>query len=146
LDGCWVRLDLCRYIRYHVCESSSTVWEPFLTIQVINAIPGLHFRANEEAEIVGMDEIEHDEYVADYAWLERDVEAMFESRVVRRSRGSIRQASLRMSPSRSDVSPVTEKRDAPAGDNGESVEMREVLARGRGEDHLATPEAQKIHS
>lgn len=94
-----------------------------------------------------MDEVEHDEYVADYAWLERDVEAMFESRIVRRSRPPMREASLRLSPTRSNASPEAEKKsNTTVGENGESVEMREVLARGRGEDHLPTAEAQNIHS
>jgi hypothetical protein len=41
---------------------------------VINLIPGCHFRATEEAEIVGMDEVELGEYVADYAYHDRDLE------------------------------------------------------------------------
>jgi Amt family ammonium transporter len=45
---------------------------------VINLIPGCHFRATEEAEIVGMDEIELGEYVADYAYHERDLEGNYE--------------------------------------------------------------------
>lgn len=42
---------------------------------VINLIPGCKFRASEEAEIVGMDEVEQDEYIADYAYFRRDAEA-----------------------------------------------------------------------
>lgn len=41
---------------------------------VINLIPGCHFRATEEAEIVGMDEVELGEYVVDYAYHNRDLE------------------------------------------------------------------------
>lgn len=41
---------------------------------LINLVPGLHFRATEEAEIVGMDEVELGEYVADYAFFDRDLE------------------------------------------------------------------------
>ena len=41
---------------------------------LINLIPGCHFRASEEAEIVGMDEVELGEYVADYAYHDRDLE------------------------------------------------------------------------
>lgn len=41
---------------------------------VINLIPGCKFRASEEAEIVGMDEVEMDEYIADYAFFRRDLE------------------------------------------------------------------------
>ncbi|KAL7421809.1 hypothetical protein Q5752_003580 [Cryptotrichosporon argae] len=44
---------------------------------VINLIPGCRFRASEEAELVGMDEVEHDEYVADYAFKERDLEGNY---------------------------------------------------------------------
>lgn len=45
---------------------------------VINLIPGCHFRSTEEAEIVGMDEVELGEYVADYAYHERDLEGNYE--------------------------------------------------------------------
>lgn len=45
---------------------------------VINLIPGCHFRASEEAEIVGMDDVELGEYVADYAYHERDLEGNYE--------------------------------------------------------------------
>jgi Amt family ammonium transporter len=41
---------------------------------VINLVPGLHFRASDEAQVVGMDEVEHMEFVADYAFFRRDLE------------------------------------------------------------------------
>jgi Amt family ammonium transporter len=41
---------------------------------IINLIPGCKFRASDESEIVGMDETELGEYVADYAYLHRSLE------------------------------------------------------------------------
>ena len=44
---------------------------------MIDHIPGLHFRSTDEAEIVGMDEVEHGEYANDYVSLRRDLESSF---------------------------------------------------------------------
>lgn len=46
----------------------------YILMFIINLIPGCHFRSTEEAEIVGMDEVELGEYVVDYAYHDRDLE------------------------------------------------------------------------
>lgn len=51
-----------------------------LIMFVIDHIPGLHFRSTDEAEIVGMDEVEHGEYANDYVALRRDMESSFSPR------------------------------------------------------------------
>ena len=56
------------------------VWTFVVTLAimfVIDHIPGLHFRSTDEAEIVGMDEVEHGEYANDYVSLRRDLESSF---------------------------------------------------------------------
>lgn len=50
----------------------------YLIMFLINLVPGLKFRASEEAEIVGMDEVELGEYVADYAFVDRDLEGAYQ--------------------------------------------------------------------
>lgn len=45
---------------------------------IIDKIPGCHFRASPEAEIVGIDEMDHGEWLADYAWFRRDLDAFEE--------------------------------------------------------------------
>lgn len=71
---------------------------------VINLIPGLHFRSTEEAEIVGMDDVELGEYVADYAYHERDLEGNYEAtstlptRAPTPSRGPFASSSKKSSP------------------------------------------------
>lgn len=50
----------------------------YIIMFLINLVPGLHFRATEEAEIVGMDEVELGEYVADYAFFDRDLEGQYQ--------------------------------------------------------------------
>lgn len=44
---------------------------------VIDKIPGLHFRASEQAEIVGMDDTEHAEFAADYVGFRREADTVF---------------------------------------------------------------------
>lgn len=59
----------------------STAWiftVTYAIMFVINLIPGCHFRSTEEAEIVGMDDVELGEYVVDYAYHERDLEGNYE--------------------------------------------------------------------
>ncbi|KAK4699001.1 ammonium transporter, Amt family, partial [Phenoliferia sp. Uapishka_3] len=46
----------------------------YIIMYIINIIPGCHFRASEEAEIVGMDEAECGEWAYDYAYQRRHVE------------------------------------------------------------------------
>ena len=44
---------------------------------VINLIPGCKFRASDEAQIVGMDEVELGEFAQDFVWLDRDLEGHY---------------------------------------------------------------------
>ncbi|GHJ87915.1 hypothetical protein NliqN6_4317 [Naganishia liquefaciens] len=72
LDGNWVQLG--KQVAWIAVGVAWTFVVTYAIMFVINLVPGLHFRASEEAEVVGMDEVEHDEYVADYAWVQRDLE------------------------------------------------------------------------
>jgi Amt family ammonium transporter len=72
LDGNWVQLG--KQVAWICVGVAWTFVVTYAIMFVINLVPGLHFRASEEAEVVGMDEVEHDEYVADYAWVQRDLE------------------------------------------------------------------------
>lgn len=72
LDGNWVQLG--KQTAWICVGVAWTFIVTYAIMFVINLVPGLHFRASEEAEVVGMDEVEHDEYVADYAWVQRDLE------------------------------------------------------------------------
>ncbi|BEI87795.1 uncharacterized protein CcaverHIS019_0105130 [Cutaneotrichosporon cavernicola] len=72
IDRNWIQLG--KQVAW-VCVGCG--WTFVVTIAImfiINLIPGCKFRASEEAEIVGMDEVEHDEYIADYAFFRRDLE------------------------------------------------------------------------
>jgi len=75
LNGHWVQIG-----KQIAWAAVGFTWTFVVTIAImffINLIPGCKFRASEEAEIVGMDEVEHDEYIADYAYFRRDPDAMF---------------------------------------------------------------------
>lgn len=63
---------------------ASTNLEPLFLLKVtyaimfvIDKIPGLHFRASEQAEIVGMDDTEHAEFAADYVGFRREADTVF---------------------------------------------------------------------
>ncbi|KAL1405446.1 hypothetical protein Q8F55_009078 [Vanrija albida] len=72
LDGHWVQIG--KQIAWVAVGFAWTFVVTILIMFFINLIPGCKFRASEEAEIVGMDEVEHDEYIADYAFFRRDLE------------------------------------------------------------------------
>jgi Amt family ammonium transporter len=71
-DRNWIQLP--KQIAWIVASLAWTFGVTYAIMFVINLIPGCHFRATEEAEIVGMDEVELGEYVADYAYHDRDLE------------------------------------------------------------------------
>ncbi|KAK4687861.1 ammonium transporter, Amt family, partial [Tremellales sp. Uapishka_1] len=75
LDRHWVQLG--KQVAWAAVGISWTFVVTYVIMFVINLIPGCHFRADEEAEIVGMDEMEHDEYVVDYAFYQRDLESAY---------------------------------------------------------------------
>lgn len=72
LNGNWVQLG--KQVAWVAVGTAWTFVVTYAIMFVINLIPGCKFRASEEAEIVGMDEVEHDEYIADYAFFRRDLE------------------------------------------------------------------------
>lgn len=77
IDGGWMDrnwIQLPKQIAWIVASLAWTFGVTYAIMFVINLIPGCHFRATEEAEIVGMDEVELGEYVADYAYHDRDLE------------------------------------------------------------------------
>lgn len=77
IDGGWLDhnyIQLAKQLAWACVGLGYTFVVTLLIMFVINLIPGCHFRASEEAEIVGMDEVELGEYVADYAFVERDLE------------------------------------------------------------------------
>lgn len=71
-DRNWIQLP--KQIAWIVASLAWTFGVTYAIMFVINFIPGCHFRATEEAEIVGMDEVELGEYVVDYAYHDRDLE------------------------------------------------------------------------
>ena len=70
-------VQLAKQIAWIAAGTGWTFVMTYIIMFLINLVPGLHFRASEEAEVVGMDEVEHDEYVADYAWFHRDLEGNY---------------------------------------------------------------------
>jgi len=76
LDGNWIQL--AKQIAWIAVGSAWTFVMTYIIMFLINFIPGCKFRATEEAEIVGMDEVELGEYVVDYAYHERDLEGNYE--------------------------------------------------------------------
>ena len=71
-DRNWIQLP--KQIAWIAVTTAWTFVVTYLLMFLINLIPGCQFRASEEAEIVGMDEVELGEYVADYAYHDRDLE------------------------------------------------------------------------
>lgn len=71
-DRNWIQLG--KQVAWAAVGVTWTFVITYAIMFLINLVPGLHFRATEEAEIVGMDEIELGEYVADYAFFDRDLE------------------------------------------------------------------------
>lgn len=110
---------------------------------VINFIPGCKFRATEEAEIVGMDEVELGEYVADYAYHNRDLEGNCPFPARQTYPAFDHEKSLAQAPA-SDVSPrkadaplerTASPRDEPTH-HGDGTSAQEVYPGGRGEGRM----------
>lgn len=76
LDGNWIQL--AKQLAWAAVGTAWTFVVTCIIMFLINLIPGCKFRATEEAEIVGMDEVELGEYVVDYAYHERDLEGNYE--------------------------------------------------------------------
>ncbi|WWC94122.1 hypothetical protein V866_000961 [Kwoniella sp. B9012] len=81
IDGGWMDHNWVQFAKQIVWALVGLGWTFVVTYAimfVINLIPGCHFRSTEEAEIVGMDEVELGEFVADYAFHHRDLEGLFD--------------------------------------------------------------------
>ena len=119
---------------------------------VINFIPGCHFRSTEEAEIVGMDEIELGEYVADYAYHERDLEGNYEpiSRLPVRAptptRGPFGSSSKKSSPQ--STPDVVDIRTHTVDHTYEAPSLSDARARsrsrGRNSVRISTPGGEEV--
>jgi Amt family ammonium transporter len=72
LNGHWIQLG--KQVAWVAVGAGWTFVVTIAIMFVINLIPGCKFRASEEAQIIGMDEADHDEYIADYAFFRRDLE------------------------------------------------------------------------
>ncbi|KGB74494.2 amt family ammonium transporter [Cryptococcus deuterogattii R265] len=82
IDGGWLDHHYVQLGKQVAWACVGIAWTFVVTYAImffINLIPGCHFRATEEAEIVGMDEVELGEYVADYAFHQRDLEGEYEA-------------------------------------------------------------------
>ncbi|WRT66318.1 uncharacterized protein IL334_003273 [Kwoniella shivajii] len=81
IDGGWLDhnyIQFAKQIVWALVGLGYTFVVTYAIMFVINLIPGCHFRSTEEAEIVGMDEVELGEFVADYAFHHRDLEGLFD--------------------------------------------------------------------
>lgn len=81
IDGGWMDQNWIQMGKQVAWVAVTCAWTFVITYVImfaINLIPGCKFRSTDEAEIVGMDEIELGEYVADYAYHERDLEGNYE--------------------------------------------------------------------
>ncbi|RVX66411.1 hypothetical protein B0A52_09641 [Exophiala mesophila] len=76
IDGGWLNRHWIQ-LAYQLADGTSGMAYSFvlscIILFVINWIPGLHLRASEQEEVLGMDDIEHGEYAYDYVELTRDV-------------------------------------------------------------------------
>ncbi|WVR06998.1 hypothetical protein IAU60_004037 [Kwoniella sp. DSM 27419] len=82
IDGGWLDhnyVQLGKQVAWACVGLGWTFVVTYAIMFVINLIPGCHFRSTEEAEIVGMDEVELGEFVADYAFHQRDLEGLFDA-------------------------------------------------------------------
>ncbi|WVO16253.1 hypothetical protein L204_103926 [Cryptococcus depauperatus] len=116
----------------------------------INLIPGCHFRATEEAEIVGMDEVELGEYVADYAFHQRDLEGDYDAHTLSRfpsannlhhsDHRTIKDADSATSTHMNDLKPTMPRGNISVADvdegNMAGSELSQPQSRGRGRPHV----------
>jgi Amt family ammonium transporter len=76
IDGGWINKHYIQ-LAYQLCDGVTGMTYSFvlscIILFVINFIPGLHLRASEQEEIMGMDETEVGEFAYDYVELSRDV-------------------------------------------------------------------------
>jgi len=76
INGGWVNQHWMQ-LAYQLCDGVTGMAYSFtlscLILFILNIIPGLHLRASEQEEIMGMDETEIGEFAYDYVELSRDV-------------------------------------------------------------------------
>ncbi|EIM21371.1 ammonium transporter [Wallemia mellicola CBS 633.66] len=77
IDGGWIDRNFVQLGKQVAWIAVGTAWVFVVTYAimfVINLIPGLRFRVDEEGEIMGLDEREHGEFTADYVEMRRHAE------------------------------------------------------------------------
>ncbi len=76
IDGGWINHHYIQ-LAYQLCDGVTGMAYSFvlscLILFLINLIPGLHLRASDQEEIMGMDETEVGEFAYDYVEVSRDV-------------------------------------------------------------------------
>ncbi|OCT52345.1 Ammonium transporter [Cladophialophora carrionii] len=76
IDGGWLNRHWIQ-LAYQLCDGVTGMAYSFvlscIILFILNFIPGLHLRASEQEEIMGMDETEIGEFAYDYVELSRDV-------------------------------------------------------------------------
>merc|ERR1712072_607448 len=76
IDGGWINHHYIQ-LAYQLCDGVTGMAYSFvlscLILFLINLIPGLHLRASDQEEIMGMDETEVGEFAYDYVEVARDV-------------------------------------------------------------------------
>lgn len=126
IEGGWLDRNFAQLGKQVAWIAVGTAWTfvvTYIIMFLINLVPGLHFRADDEAQVVGMDEVEHDEFVADYAWFHRDIEDSWNRRAGDEKRSSEEKSST--TGAVTGVHPVPEE-ERP-------VDPKAMQARGRGE-------------
>jgi Amt family ammonium transporter len=137
VEGGWLDRNFAQLYKQIAWIAVGTAWTfvvTYIIMFLINLVPGLHFRADDEAQVVGMDEVEHDEFVADYAWFHRDIEDSWHARAVmaQNQRGSEEEKSSTGPGSgavTTGVHPVPDEEER----RGRPVDPKEMQKRGRGE-------------
>jgi len=127
VEGGWLDRNFAQLGKQVAWIAVGTAWTFVVTYAImflINLVPGLHFRADDEAQVVGMDEVEHDEFVADYAWFHRDIEDSWHARAHEAQRSSSEKSTT--------TGAVTGVHAVPE-ERGRDVNPIEMQGRGRGE-------------
>ncbi|OCF42935.1 amt family ammonium transporter [Kwoniella heveanensis CBS 569] len=164
MDRNWVQLG--KQVAWAAVGLAWTFVVTYAIMFVINLIPGCHFRSTEEAEIVGMDEVELGEFVADYAFHQRDLEGLFDAHELSRFNSVTkhhltssnpyayrsRRYSSSPAPNRN-LPPTMPRGGAAVGDLTENEKARARSAsrdRGRSRPRSATPggmdRVDEVHS
>ncbi|WVW83852.1 hypothetical protein I302_105874 [Kwoniella bestiolae CBS 10118] len=143
IDGGWLDHNWIQFAKQIVWALVGLGWTFVVTYAimfVINLIPGCHFRSTEEAEIVGMDEVELGEFVADYAFHHRDLEGLFDNNELSRFNSVTRFHLTSMGPksytrpSQAGLPPTMPRGGAAAVDAHAQQENEKPRSRSRGRE------------